>query len=98
MALARLRSAGCASDACPYADRRSDRVARQMPFLFRFAGPEAVLVIVACELLAGNMYGAVGAQPVGLRFSTGAGLWTFCLRWEEQFRVPTAVGRITPVV
>ena len=69
-----------------------------MSFFFGLAGPETVFVVVPCELLAGDMDDAVGAQPVGLSFATGAGLWAFCLRWEEEFGVPTAVGQITPIV
>ncbi len=91
-------SAGFAGDACPDADRCGHRVAGQMPFFFGLAGPETVFVIVACELLAGDVDDAVGAQPGGLSFPTGASLWAFCLRWEEEFGVPTAVGQVTPII
>lgn len=69
-----------------------------MPFFFGLAGPETVFVIVACGLLAGFVDDAVDAQSVCLGFPTGASLWAFRLGWEEEFGVPTAVGRVTPIV
>ncbi len=91
------RSAGCASDARSDADRCGHRVAGEMTFFFGFARPKTVFVIVACELLAGAMDDAVGAEPVCLGFPTGPSLWAFCLGWEEEFGVPTAVRQVTPI-
>ena len=84
-------TAGANPDGCGHGETG------EMPFLFRFATPKAVLAVLAGERLAFLVHRTGAAQEAGLSFPTNAGLGTLGLGWEEKVGAAFAHCVIHPV-